>query len=77
MATINKSRQFQEILQQSPTLTGTISTINANGTSTVAMTGGGTLIAMGVDVPVGEVAYIKDQIIIGKSQTLPGFNLDV
>lgn len=77
MATINKARQFQEILQEKPTLTGTVTVINANGTSDVTLSGGGTIIAIGDSVNVGEVAYIKDQVIIGQSQTLPTFTLQV
>ena len=77
MATINKSRQLSDLLADAPTLTGVITAINADGTSTVAMTGGGTLIALGVDVAVNELAYIKNSIIIGKSQILTAYNLDV
>jgi|GEM_PF-2710438 ATP:corrinoid adenosyltransferase len=77
MAIINVSRQLKEILAEAPTLTGTVTAINTDGTSTITMTGGGTLIALGVTVAVGKVAYIKDQVIVGESQSLTLFSLDV
>lgn len=77
MATVNVSRQLQELLADAPTLTGTVTAINADGTSTVTMTGGGTLIVMGTNVPVNGIAFIKNQVIVGESQALTAFNVEV
>ena len=77
MATTNTSRQFQELIADAPALTGTVTAYNADGTSTVTMTGGGTLIAMGQTVAIGNIAYIKKQVIIGESQALTVYNLEV
>lgn len=77
MATINQHRQLKELLADEPLLTGSVTTHNADGTSTLAMTGGGTLIANGQIVAVGNLAYVKDQQIIGQSVALVSYNLEV
>jgi len=77
MAIINPARQFQELIADQPTLTGTVTAHNADGTSTLSMTGGGTLRALGQTVAVSGRAYVKNQVIIGESQALTLFNLDV
>lgn len=77
MATTNTARQFQELMAESPTMTGTVTAHNADGTSTVSMTGGGVLIALGQTVAINSIAYIKNQLIIGESQALTVYNLEV
>lgn len=77
MATINASRQFQELTAGQPVLTGTVTAINSNGTSTLTMIGGGVLVANGQDVSVGNVALVKNQVIIGEASSLPAYNLEV
>ena len=77
MATTNTARQFQELIADAPALTGTVTAHNADGSSTLNMTGGGTLIALGQSVAVSGIAYVKNQVVIGESQALTVFNLEV
>ncbi len=77
MATLNKFRQLQELLADDPILTGTVTAHNGDGTSTLSMTGGGTLIANGQIVPVSKIAYVQNMQIIGESVALANFNLEV
>jgi len=77
MAVINKSLLLKSLNPPSPTLTGIVSAVNADDTSVVTMTGGGTLLVVGSSVAVSGVALIKDQEIIGEAQALAAFTLDV
>ena len=77
MAIINQARKFQALIDKEPTLTGTIQAHNADGTSDVLMTGGGTVRALGQSVPVSGLALIQQGRVIGAAVNLPAFNLTV
>ena len=77
MAIINEARQFRELLDDDPVLTGTIQAHNADGTSDVLMTGGGTIKALGQSVPVSNLAFIQQGRVIGAAVNLTAYNLTV
>ena len=77
MAIINEARQFRDLIDDDPILTGTIQAFNADGTSDVLMTGGGTIKALGQSVPVNDLAFIQQGRVIGQAVNLPAFNLTV
>ena len=77
MAIINKARQFRELLDDDPVLTGTVQAHNADGTSNVLMTGGGTIKALGQSVPVSGLAFIQQGRVIGPAVNLTAYNLTV
>ena len=59
MAIINEARQFRELIDDDPVLTGTIQAHNSDGTSDVLLTGGGTIKSLGQSVPVNGLAFIQ------------------
>lgn len=77
MATINQARQFQELLENHPVLTGTVDAHNADGTSSITMTGGGIVRAYGQTVPVAGIALVQNNTVIAAAASLPAFNLEV
>ena len=58
-------------------MTSTVQAFNADGTSDVLMTGGGTIKALGQSVPVNGLAFIQQGRVIGPAVNLPAFNLVV
>jgi hypothetical protein len=74
---INPWRQFQQLIGSRPVRTGTVASHNADGTSTLTMTGGGTLRAIGQDVAVGAKAFVRGNEIIGQAPDLTAYNLEV
>ena len=77
MAIINEARQFRELIDDDPILTGTVQAHNADGTSDVLMTGGGTIKALGQLVPVNGLAFIQQGRVIGEAVNLTAYNLTV
>lgn len=77
MAIINEARQFRELIDDDPILTGTVQAHNADGTSDVLMTGGGTIKALGQSVPVSGLVFIQQGRVIGAAVNLTAYNLTV
>lgn len=74
---INPWRQFQQLVGGRAVRTGTVASHNPDNTSTINMTGGGTMRAMGQSVAVGNKAFVRGNEIIGDAPNLPAFNLEV
>ncbi len=77
MSTINQWRTFQSMLGKLPIRTGTVTAHNVDGTSTLSMTGGGTMRAIGQSVPVSSNAFVRGNEIIGEAPSLTAYTLDV
>lgn len=77
MSTVNTWRNFEVLLGKKPIITGTVASHNADGTSTLTMTGGGTMRMIGQNVAVSNKAFVRGNEIIGQAPNLPGFTLDV
>lgn len=77
MSTINQWRSFQSLLGKQPLLTGQVTSHNADGTSTLTMTGGGTMRAIGQSVAVSSYAFVRGNEIVGQAPSLTAFTLDV
>jgi hypothetical protein len=77
MSSVNEWRNFQALLGKQPILTGTVTAPNADGTSTLSMTGGGTLRAIGQSVAVDAKAFVRGNEIIGAAPNLTSYTLDV
>lgn len=77
MAVINTSLILQDLLDTSAEETGTVTSHNADGTSTVDLSSGGTVVALGQSVPVAAQALVKDKEVVAETQSLPYFVLDV
>lgn len=74
---INPWIQFQKLVGNKPTLTGTVTTHNVDGSSTLSMTGGGTVRAIGQDVSIGAKAFVRGNEIVGQAPDLTAYNLEV
>ncbi|MCU7947801.1 MAG: hypothetical protein KZQ72_14385 [Candidatus Thiodiazotropha sp. (ex Cardiolucina cf. quadrata)] len=77
MSSINTWCNFEVLLGKKPILTGTVACHNADGTSTLTMTGGGTMRAISQNVAVSNKAFVRGNKIIGQAPNLPSYVLDV
>lgn len=77
MAIINENRIFQQLLGEQPVLTGIVDSHNSDGTSTLSMTGGGSVRVTGQTVAIGSLAQIQGQTLLGEAANLAAFNLEV
>lgn len=77
MAAVNTSILLKELLPSSVEVTGTVDTHNADGTSTVSLTSGGSVVALGQSVAVAGVALVRDNEVVAEAQVLPAFTLEV
>ena len=73
----NPWSKFQSLIGSDPTLTGQVTAHNADGTSTLTMTGGGTMRAIGQSVAIGSKAFVRGNEIVGDAPDLPTFKLEV
>ncbi len=67
----NPWSRFEALVPLAPTLVGTVSAHNADGTSAVTLPGGGQITAEGQTVAVGLQAYIKEGRVVGEAPSLP------
>lgn len=67
----NLWRQFEGLLPSRTKLIGTVSAHNGDGTSTIDLPEGGSLRAIGIDVPIGDKAYVQEGRVIGPAPNLP------
>lgn len=73
----NLFSRFAKLTQQEPLLIGAVTAHNSDGTSTVTLPGGGVIRVRGIDVAVGQNAFIKAGEISGQAPNLPSYVLDV
>ena len=69
--------RFQRLIPQSALYVGTVTAFNADGTSTITLSSGGTIIAQGQDVAIGLKAFVQDERVQGEAPSLTVFNVDV
>lgn len=68
---------FKKLLPESPLAIVTVTTVNADGTSTVLTMGGGSMRVIGTSVPATNKAYVQDGRIIGQAPSLTYYELEV
>jgi hypothetical protein len=68
---------FRSLLPQIPLVTVTVTAVNADGTSTVATMGGGSMRVIGTSVPAPNKAYVQDGKIVGEAPSLTYYELEV
>jgi len=69
--------KFARLLPDEPTIIGTITAHNVDGTSTVATLAGGTMRVRGQSVVVGNKAFIRHGEITGEAPDLPAYEVTV
>lgn len=69
--------QLRRLLPKEPMQVGTIEVHHPDGTSTVALVGGGHVRVRGQEVPVGNQAYVKAGAIAGPAPDLAAVTIDV
>lgn len=74
---VNLFVRFQKLIPRSRLYVGTVTAFNINGTSTVVLDSGGTIIAQGQTVPIGNKAFVQDERIEGEAPSLTTFFVDV
>ncbi|MCL6268625.1 hypothetical protein M3P05_01485 [Sansalvadorimonas sp. 2012CJ34-2] len=77
MATTNPWKQFSSLLPKSSRVIGTVSSHNANGTSTLTLRNGSTFTAKGQEVPVNSKALVEGGVVVRQVPTLPLFTSGV
>lgn len=68
---MNLYKRFQGLIPTDPLRVGQVTSINSDGTSTVTLTGGGSIRARGDSVSVGQNAFVQGGEIRGEAPTLP------
>ena len=74
---MNLAGEFQKLLPQSPLQIGTVVAHNPDGTSTVEIVGGGTLVVRETGVAIGLKTYMQYGQIQGEAPDLPVFEIEV
>lgn len=75
---MNNSYKMLRNLTQGPVRTvATVSSHNADGTSTVQLSSGAFINVLGQDVPVNDKAYIEGGRVIGQAANLPYADIEV
>lgn len=72
----NVYRALLELLPQDPLLVGTVTEINADGTATVELPGGGTLRARGV-AEVGDRVFVRGGVIDSTAPALTVLAIEI
>lgn len=73
----NLFAQFTKLIPTEPTLIGTVSSHNPDGTSTIVLPGGGIIRVRGTIVGVGLKAFVKAGEVVGEAPNLTAYILDV
>lgn len=73
----NLFRRLREMLPAPALLVGTVTAHNADGTSTIALPGGGTLRARGQSVAVSSNAFVRDGVVEGEAPALGIVTIDI
>ncbi len=77
MATTNPWKQFSGLLPKSSRIIGTVSQHNGNGTSTVTLRNGSTLIVQGQSVAVSHKALIEEGTLVRQVPDLPVYAVSI
>lgn len=70
-------QRFRGLGPNTTTLVATVTAHNPDGTASLQTPEGYPLRAIGTDVPVGAVAYVREGRVIGQAADLPALNLTV
>lgn len=70
-------QRFRGLGPSTTTLVATVTAHNADGTSTLQTPEGYGLRAIGREVPVGAVAYVREGRVLGEAAALPVLNLTI
>lgn len=73
----NPWRDFTDLLPRSPLRIAHVDAHNADGTSTVTMPDGGTLIVRGQGVAIDDYAYIRDGEVRGQASAVTPLEFEV
>lgn len=69
--------KFKSLIPEEPLIIGTVSSINADGTSTITTFTGGTMRVKGQSVPVGAKAFVRFGEITAAAPNLPVTVVDI
>ncbi len=69
--------KFKSLIPEEPLIIGTVSSINADGTSTITTYTGGTMRIKGQSVAVGAKAFVRFGEITGPAPSLPLTVVDI
>ena len=74
----NLFRQLQALLPADPLQSGTVTTVNTDGTTTVAMLGGGSLRVRSLaGTSAGQRVFVQGGAVVGPAPNLPTTTIDV
>lgn len=73
----NVRAQFDRLLPKDPLLVGTVTSHNADGTSSLTLPGGGTIRVQGQTVAVGDKAFIQSGRVQGEAPNLATYEITV
>jgi hypothetical protein len=73
----NSYRRLRSLTQNQPRTVATVTSHNADGTSTVQLMGGAFITVLGQDVEVASKAYIEGGLIVGQAADLPYSEIEV
>ncbi len=74
---MNPWKQLQSLIAQPPKQVGIIAAHNADGTSTVILTGGGQIRVNGQDNAVNARVFIRNHEVVGSAPALPSETIDI
>lgn len=78
MATVNPWKRFIGLLPGGTRLIGVVTSIHtAQGTSTLSLRNGSTVVVRGTSVPIGNKAFVVDGQITGPAPSLPQYDIEV
>lgn len=70
--------RFKKLIADPPVMIGTVTLLNADGSTTVTMLGNGVVKVLGQPVPtVGKTVFVQGHEIIGEAPSLPAYSADV
>lgn len=70
-------RQFLRLLPRDPLQVGTVTALNADGTSDVQLPGNQVIRVRGQAVPVGQKAFVRAGEVLGPAPNLPVFLVEI
>ena len=70
-------RRLRDLLPPPPLVVATVAAINADGSSTLTLPGGGTLTARGTSVGVGDNAFVRNGVVEGPAPTLTELTIEI
>ncbi|MDP5206338.1 hypothetical protein [Alishewanella sp. SMS8] len=73
----NQYQRLRGLTQAQPRTIGTVTSHNADGTSSVQLLSGAFVTVLGQSVAVSSRAYIEGGRVIGQAASLPFFNIDI